>query len=170
MRLCPWLIASLIATSFIAGWMIQGWRKDSVIADLIAKEEKANAQAAITLASEIAKVRQDEAAARLALQQRAAQLQKEKDDAKADRDHFIAGVRSGAIRLSIPVRAHGSSTTPGDTAITSGSDNQTRAELAPAAAQFLDAIASEGDDAIRQLNACIDSYNIVRENFHVQAP
>ena len=37
-----------------------------------------------------------------------------------------------------------------------------------ATAAALDAIAGDGDDATRQLNACIDAYNTVRDTYHVQ--
>jgi len=43
---------------------------------------------------------------------------------------------------------------------------EARTELDPATAATLGAIA--GDDATRQLNACIDAYNTVRDTYHVQ--
>lgn len=49
---------------------------------------------------------------------------------------------------------------------------ETRAELAPAAAEALVAIVDDGDSAIRDLSACIDRYNTLRTSFnhHVQSP
>ena len=92
---------------------------------------------------------------------------------------FVAGVRAGRIRLSIPIalptappacNAHlgGSTADPAPAA----EPAETRAELAPAAAQSLVAIADDGDTAIRDLNTCIDRYNTVRTtlNHHVQSP
>jgi prophage endopeptidase len=68
--------------------------------------------------------------------------------------------------MSIPVRAAGRTSTTED-ATAAGSDrHETRAELDPAIAEDLETIASDGDDAIRQLNSCIDSYNDVRDKFN----
>ncbi|WP_439587649.1 lysis system i-spanin subunit Rz [Hydrogenophaga sp.] len=89
---------------------------------------------------------------------------------------FIAGVRAGRIRLSIPVahaaacNAHHSAASADPAA--AAEPAETRAELAPAAAQSLVAIADDGDTAIRDLNTCIDRYNTVRTtlNHDVQSP
>ncbi len=110
-------------------------------------------------------------------QEELARAQREKDD-------FAAGVRAGRIRLSIPVIAsapapactthHGAAAADPAPA---AEPAETRAELAPAAAQSLVAIADDGDSAIRDLNHCIDRYNAVRnthqasrEGPHVQSP
>jgi len=163
------LAALLLLLAFAAGGMVQGWRKDRVIADIKAAAARADQDAALALAAATQRVRQQESDARAALQARAATLIKERDHAKTERDTFIDGVRSGAIRLSVPVLAHDARTASADTGAAAGNRQQARAELAPAFAERLAAIATDGDDAIRQLNACIDSYNQVRETFHVQA-
>src|SRR5450830_2153714 len=173
MMLPTWLrnvaAAALLAGAAVAAWTVQGWRKDTVIADLRLAAAQADEAAALTLVRATDEARQREQDAAKAQQDRANQLMKERDDARTDRDHFIAGVRSGAIRLSIPVVSRDADASSADAGTVAGNRNETRAELDPEAAQFLDAIAGEGDDAIRQLNACIDTYNNVREKFNVQA-
>lgn len=96
------------------------------------------------------------------------QNQKDLHDETVKRSRFIADVRSGAIRLSIPVIAGRANAASADPATAGGDRHETRAELAPEAGAALAAIADDGDDAIRQLNSCIDAYEIAR-NPHVQA-
>ena len=86
--------------------------------------------------------------------------QKELQDEKSKRDQFIANVRAGTLRLSIPVQACSTSASPNTPASPSNSP-ETRAQLTPEAGATLAAIAADGDDAIRQLNACIDSYHAI---------
>lgn len=80
-------------------------------------------------------------------------LEKEKRDAEIKVNQLRADVAAGALRLS--VRAHCSATD-------AAGDSETRAELDPKAADDLITIAADGDQAIRELNACIDFYNTLR--------
>ncbi|WP_183759342.1 MULTISPECIES: hypothetical protein [unclassified Janthinobacterium] len=107
-----------------------------------------------------------ERAAGAALTQRAEQLTQDQTHAKTERDRFNAGVRSGAVLVSIPIA--GSCSAAADTPTTDGNRHQARAELDPATTAALGAIAGDGDDATGQLNACIDAYNTVRATYHVQ--
>ncbi|MGK5079647.1 lysis system i-spanin subunit Rz [Janthinobacterium sp. HLX7-2] len=151
----------------IAGWMAQGWCKDAAIAVLQREAATGAATAATKLAQATARVLTLERAAGAALVQRADKLQQDQDHAKTERDRFNADVRSGAVRLSIPV-ASGQCAATADTSAAAGHWHETRAELDPATAAALDAIAGDGDNATRQLNACIDAYNTVRDTYHVQ--
>lgn len=164
-------LAACLLCGIVAGWAAQGWRKNAAIAQLQSTAATRAATAATALATATARVRELERAAGTALASRADQLNQEQDHAKTDRDRFNADVRSGAVRLSIPVA--GGQCTAGAGASDStaaGSDRrQARAELDPATAAALDAIAGDGDDATRQLNACIDAYNQIRDTYHVQA-
>lgn len=86
-----------------------------------------------------------------------AQYQKDLKHEKAAKDHAIADLRSGALRLRIPVActkgACGSgATAPGTSA--SGRDGETRAELSVEASEFLVGLASEADEVVHQLTAC----------------
>jgi hypothetical protein len=114
-------------------------------------------------------VLQAERNARDAIQAITDKLTNERDAARNEKDTLLL-VRSGAIRLSVPVIA---SVPTGagcaDTGTAGRPGQEARAELTPAAAEFLDDIASEGDDAIRQSNALIDAYNALREKLNVQA-
>ena len=151
----------------LAGWMAQGWRKDASIAALQRAAATSQSTAATVLAQATARVLTLERAAGAALAQRADKLTQEQTHAKTERDRFSLDVRSGAVRLSIPV-AGGQCAATADSATAAGHRDQTRAELDPATAAALDAIAGDGDDATRQLNACIDAYNLVRDTYHVQ--
>lgn len=160
-------LAACLLCGAIADWTAQGWRKDASIADLQRAAATSKTNAATELAQATARVLTLERAAGAALAQRADHLTQEQTHAKTERDRFNADVRSGAVRLSIPVTS-GQCAAPADTGPAAGNRSQARAELDPATAAALDAIAGDGDDATRQLNACIDAYNTVRDTYHVQ--
>lgn len=85
--------------------------------------------------------------------------------AKQSIDFLRSQLRSGASRLSIATTGCISAST--DT--TSDQRNQqARAELDSQVADDLVSIAADGDIAIRALNACIDSYNSVRNIINSQ--
>ncbi|MGX9699266.1 lysis system i-spanin subunit Rz [Janthinobacterium lividum] len=160
-------LAAVLLCGAIVGWTAQGWRKDASIAALQRAAAIQTSTAATALAQATARVLTLERAAGAALAQRADHLNREQTHAKTERDRFNDDVRSGAVRLSIPV-ASGQCAATADCAIAAGHRHETRAELDPETAAALDAIAGAGDDATRQLNACIDAYNLVRDTYHVQ--
>ena len=163
-------LAACLLCGVISGWMAQGWRKDAAIAELLRTAATSKTNAATELAQAIGRVLTLERTAVTAVAVRAEQLNQEQEHAKTERDRFNAGVHSGAVRVSIPVASGqcAAATDPVHTAAAGGDWRQARAELDPATAAALDAIAGEGDDAARQLNACIDAYNSVRSIYHVQ--
>ena len=164
-------LAACLLCGFVAGCAAQGWRKDAAIAELQRAAATSAATAATALVQATGRVLTLERAAVTAVAERTEQLNQEQDNAKTERDRFNAGVRSGAVRVSIRT-AGGQCTTAADpvyTVAAGGDRRQARAELDPATAAALDAIAGDGDDATRQLNACIDAYNTVRDTYHVQA-
>ena len=167
----PWraLAVGLLAGSML-GWTAQGWRKDAILADVRRTAATAQATAAAALVQATGRVLLLERTAAGQLAVRTDQLTEETHHAQTDRDRFMADVRSGAIRLSIPVakQCPGNGPGPADSAAAGSNRQQARAELDGAAAAALDAIASDGDAAIRQLNACIDAYNLIRDTYHVQ--
>ncbi|MDC8757511.1 lysis system i-spanin subunit Rz [Janthinobacterium fluminis] len=149
-------------------WTVQGWRKDATIADLRRAAATSEAAAATRLAQATGHARELERAAALGLDNHTEQFKLEMSHAQAERDRFIADVRGGAVRLSIPVA--GACAVGAAYSAPAGEDSdQARAELNIEAAAALGAIAGDGDDAARQLNACIDAYNSIREQFNVQA-
>ncbi|MDN2703446.1 lysis system i-spanin subunit Rz [Janthinobacterium sp. SUN100] len=161
------LLAAVLLCGAIAGWTTQGWRKDASIAALQRAAATDKTSAATELAQATARVLTLERAAGATLAQRANHLTEEQSHAKTERSRFNADVRSGAVRVSIPVTS-GQCAASADSAAAAGHRYQTRAKLDPATAADLDAIAGDGDDATRQLNACIDAYNLVRDTYHVQ--
>ena len=160
-------LATCLLCGALVGWTAQGWRKDAAIAELQRAAATSKSTAATALAQATARVLTLERAASVSLAQRADHLTQEQTHAKTERYRFNADVRSGAVRLSIPV-AGGQCAATADPTAAAGDRHQTRAELEPATAAALDSIAAAGDAATRQLNACIDAYNLVRDTYHVQ--
>lgn len=160
----------LVAAVLLAFWLgtLQGHASGAQQAQDAAerRERRSSDQHTQALAAANARHRATEAGLRTDLADQADHFRKAMLDEKVQRDRFMAGVRSGAIRLSIPVIAASAAAcgahAGGDPAAAGGDRHEARAELAPAAAETLAAIVDDGDDAIRQLNACIDRYNTVR--------
>ena len=92
----------------------------------------------------------------------ATKLAKAQSDAQTKFDTVGSGIRAGTIRLSIPTSNGFGLQPPKGSTLATGDSNQARAYLDPATAESLVRIAKDGDDAIRQLNSCIDSYNEIR--------
>ncbi len=85
------------------------------------------------------------------------QYQKEKKDAEKTISDLRHRIADGSLRLS--VRTAGSTRVPDG----SGAEHrEARAELDGETAQALVSITADGDDAIRDLNQCIDKYNSLR--------
>ncbi len=85
--------------------------------------------------------------------------QEDLKNAKAEKDHVIAGLHTGDIRLHIPVAyavTPGGSGSPATLACSTGRDGETRCELSTAAAEFLVGIASECNEVAKQLSAAQD--------------
>jgi len=91
------------------------------------------------------------------------QLKKAKNDIKTKQASLTASADAGSLRLcpSSGIQADSSSSSAsGNTANESDSERQT--------VKALIAIAADGDAAITQLNACIATYNQVRETVNVK--
>mgnify|MGYP006924849512 CR=1 FL=1 len=87
--------------------------------------------------------------------------QKDEQDAKdantkQEFEAKLSSVLSSRPRLFVP--------TKGGCATATGNDGQARAELDGQTVEDLIRLVAEGDRAINQLNACIDSYNKVMES------
>jgi hypothetical protein len=82
-----------------------------------------------------------------------AKLEKEKRDAEIKVNQLRADVAAGTVRLSVRASCSAS---------TAAGDSEARAELDPKTADDLIAITAEGDQAIIELNSCIDFYNNLR--------
>ena len=86
----------------------------------------------------------------------ATELRKANQNAKAEVTKLQSDLSTGQLRFTARTLStcQNTSTTDGDT--------ESRAELDPEVSQALVAITADGDNAIRQLNACIDIYEQMR--------
>lgn len=165
------LILFAIVAAFWLG-MLRGYadgaQQERDAAEL--RERRVSDQHAQALARANERQRAVEAALRTDLADQAATFRKAMLHEQAQRDRLVAGLRSGAVRLSVPVTAASGAAcgapAGGSPAAAPGDRHPARAELAPAAAADLAALADDGDAATRQLNACIDAYDAVRRRLN----
>jgi hypothetical protein len=146
--------AAIALSSFGAGWHERGLRADLVISEMKQKGLEALGEARL-IAQRDTKVLNDKIA------ELDGKAQLERENAKKATDLYHAALRAGSVRVSVPIAAGSSCAPAGDGAL-AGDAPQARAELDPKAAADLDAIAAEGDQAIRDLNEVIDLYNAAR--------
>lgn len=151
MNFLPNPYAILVALALIVGSYFYGHHEGSV---------QAKTEAALTVAKLNEAARKEEQEHTQILADIGVQLIKEKQNAKAANDRYLAAVRAGDERLYVNVRPvpAGEGSTPA-----SGDRPETRAELDPTTAAGIIAITNDGDDAIRQLNSCIDAYNAIQK-------
>jgi len=103
--------------------------------------------------------RQKEQALVSAVTTTATQLVKANNNAKLQTQKLHSAIDSGTFRLRLPVKATSCPVhTASDTPIASGDSSQEGSELDATTAKTLIAITDDGDEAIRQLNACQDAY------------
>ncbi|MDH0866447.1 lysis system i-spanin subunit Rz [Mitsuaria sp. GD03876] len=165
------LVLLAIAAAFWLG-SLQGRALGGADQQLAAeqRERDVSAQHAAALRAADTRLRRVEADLRTSSSTATDALKRALHDEKTQHDRLVAELRAGAVRLSVPIVATGGAACIADAARsagTAGGDrNETRAELAPAAAEDLAAIATDGNAAIVQLNACIDRYNEVRQRLN----
>ena len=87
------------------------------------------------------------------------QLKKAKDDIQSKQYSINSRVDSGELRLPTSCSVH----TPTDTA---SGDRDKAGESDRQAIKDIVAITSDGDSAIKDLNACVAKYNEVRDSFN----
>ena len=123
-----------------------------------------NTRQQIEIAALNAKARETEQAMVQVAQTYGQTLRKANDVAKVKEAKLRNDVVSGKLRLFIPVKAPDCPVqAASDAPITAGDNSgEASAELSGQVSESLIAIASEGDTAIRKLNACIDSYETLR--------
>jgi hypothetical protein len=149
----PWVLLGILMA--ILGAFGSGYYKGG---------EDENARQQIEIASLNAKARETEQAMAQVAQTYGQTLRKANDVAKVKEAKLRNDVVSGKLRLFIPVQAPDCSVPAAQDAAPAVGDNigEARAELSGQVADDLIAIASEGDTAIRKLNACIESYETLR--------
>lgn len=144
-----------ITVVFIVGvevgcyYTAQKWQVKALAADKAAEKR---------LADETQKVLDTERKMQIAKADLIKKHETEVKNAKLENDRLRASLHNGTLRLSVPTRALCATTDATNSGIKLA---ETRAELDAETADDLIAIATEGDDAIRDLNLCIDQYNAV---------
>lgn len=163
----PRFYLALLVTACLA--MVGGYTTGHKAATKTAQVQasKMMAAAAVARADAEAKLRAAEQKGRDDLAALDAKHFKEKQDADAKTKELVGRLRAGAVSLSIPAKCANSAARPGDTTTAGGTGNEARAELEREAAESLIAIAADGDEAIRQLNAVIDAYSAARTTCRV---
>jgi hypothetical protein len=141
--------AIALVIAFVSGWLVNGWRLNGHIETM-----RADHAGEMVAASETARKR--EQAKQDEIDTLQANLKKEQKDAKTKIARLNADVASGRVRLSVAVSGCGTGENTGT------GFGKKRAELDAETAQSLVAIAADGDEAIRELNYCIDAYEAVR--------
>ena len=123
-----------------------------------------NTRQQVEIAALNAKARETEQAMAQVAQTYGQTLRKANNVAKVKEDKLRADIASGERRLFIPVKAPDCAVpTTADAAPADGDNSgETSAELSGQVSESLIAIAAEGDTAIRKLNACIESYETLR--------
>lgn len=91
-------------------------------------------------------------------------LRKANNVAKVKEDKLRSDIAAGKRKLFIPVQAPDCAVSAASDAAPATGDNirEASAELSGQVSESLIAIAAEGDTAIRKLNACIESYETLR--------
>ncbi len=142
-----------LCLGLIGGYLWGGHRQAQIDEGRAAEVSE---QHALALASATERYREAERGGQQAFANMTAALQKEKDDAKKRMDVLRDELRTGAVRLSVAVDA--ASAAAAAQAAAAG-DREARADLLPAAAGRILDFALEGDDIVRDLNACVDKYH-----------
>ncbi|WP_343742149.1 lysis system i-spanin subunit Rz [Herbaspirillum huttiense] len=114
-------------------------------------------QHALALASATERYREAERIGQQAIAAITSAAQQEKENAKKQMDVLRGELRTGAERLSVAVDAASAAAAAQATA---AGDREARADLLPAAAGRILDFALEGDDIVRDLNACVDKYQL----------
>ncbi len=122
---------------------------------------------AVALAKAVTEARETENQLRTDLKDLQDKSAKEKEIAKSREDALVERVRTGERRLSIAAVCPGGGN-PGirPPAAGGGGAVVSRAELDPAAGVALIGITRDGDEAIRERNACVAAYEAVRRRLN----
>lgn len=142
-------IEAVLFLAFCAGLVWFGHH----IAALSYEKDIAQANAATTTA-----VNAKERELRGVIDQLTADRAKEKADAKPKNDSLVADYRSGTKRVHVVIAAR-----PPAVPSAGVEHTETHAELLPEAAASAIAVANDADDAVLDLNSCIDKYNAVKD-------
>lgn len=167
----PWMLWAAAVALVACGAGVQTVRLSGAEAALSAAEaahENTLREFAEATAKALGEARRTESALRNDIERIQADAAKEMESAKAREDALVESVRTGNRRLSI--RAVCPAGSGGDAAVAGGRGAQIqRAEIDPADGVALVGIARDGDQYIRERNACVAAYEAVRERINAGA-
>ena len=146
----PWVLLSVIFSIIGAYFYGHHAGYKECYDEAVAKVARANEEA-----------RTKEAEMNTKVNTTANELRKANNEAQIKIIKLTADVQSGALRLSVPISSN--SVCPSDSSRVTSGDSNARAELDAKTSQDLINITTDGDKAILALNACISTYNQVRE-------
>jgi hypothetical protein len=144
----PWMIlgAILVAVSVYFYGHHKGWDDRDI-----------EMQAEIAVKNEESRVKEQELTKQL--NENSTKLQEANNAITEKQSSLDRAIRAGRVRLPTPSCPQTSSNTP----VASGNSNQAGSESDTEVLRLIAQIIADGDKAINQLNACIDSYNKVME-------
>ena len=161
-----WLFAIVLTLSAALGGYFYGAHTAKLAAELREKEITATAEKELYVSTQ--KNAETESALRKTLEVKDLKYKQEKDLAQSKIDALQRDIRTGTVRLSVPVRSCGTSTAGAGTASVDGTLNEARAELLPETASDLIGIAGDADNEVRRTNSCIDRYTEVMKRINEQ--
>lgn len=144
----PWVILGVLLA--LAGFYGYGHHKGWDDRDI-------EMQAEIAVKNEEARVKEQELTKQL--NENSTKLQEANNAITEKQSSLDRAIRAGRVRLPSTSCVQTSSNTP----VASGNSNQTGSESDTETLRLIAQIIADGDKAINQLNACIDSYNKVME-------
>jgi hypothetical protein len=144
----PWMIlgAILVAVSVYFYGHHKGWDDRDI-----------EMQAEIAVKNEEARVKEQELTKQL--NENSTKLQEANNAITEKQSSLDRAIRAGRVRLPSTSCVQ----TNGNPPVASGNSNQAASESDTETLRLIAQIAADGDKAINQLNACIDSYNKVME-------
>lgn len=166
----PWMVWLVLVAVLCLLLGIQTVRlagTEKAVSEEVAAHSETKRLYAVALAASISEARKTENELRADLEQQQAAAAKEKEIAKAREDALVESVRTGQRRLSVAAVCPGSGAAGIRAGASGGSGpGVSRAELDPAAADRIVAITIDGDQAIRERNACVAAYDAVRKRLN----
>ena len=150
------LMAAIVGAIYSYGQQQFGLGKQAERADWLARENKELTAANQKITKLEEQYRKQEQRHAQAMADASTQYQEDLKNAQANKDRIIANLRTGDIRLRIPVAATGKAggNIPAEAlSSATGRDDQAHAELSPEAAEFLVGLVDECDGVVHQLTA-----------------
>lgn len=129
-----------VIVAFLAGWVSNGWRLQTDMEKREVAMLKATREKERIYAQEIESLQKT--------------LQEQQNESEKYIRQLRADIASDRLRLTVPVR---------NCTNTTSSTGEKRAEIDRKTSDDLVAITEYGDNAIRELNSCIDRYNALRK-------